>query len=42
MAKVLSDEKRQQVEALGRLGWTLRRIERGTGGAKLIHSAPRN
>lgn len=31
MANVLSDEKRQQVVALGRLGWTLRRIERETG-----------
>jgi hypothetical protein len=31
MANVLSDEKRQQVEALGRLGWTLRRIQRETG-----------
>jgi len=31
MANVLSDEKRQQVEALGRLGWTLRRIEREAG-----------
>jgi hypothetical protein len=31
MANFLSDEKRQQVEALGRLGWTLRRIERETG-----------
>lgn len=28
MANVLSDDKRQQVEALGRLGWSLRRIER--------------
>ncbi len=28
MANVLSDEKRHQVEALGRLGWSLRRIER--------------
>ncbi len=28
MANVLSDEKQQQVEALGRLGWSLRRIER--------------
>ncbi len=27
----MSDEKRQQVEALGRLGWTLRRIQRETG-----------
>jgi transposase len=31
MANVLSDEKRQQVEALGRLSWTLRRIQRETG-----------
>jgi hypothetical protein len=31
MANVLSDEKRQQVVALGRLGWSLRRIERETG-----------
>jgi len=31
MANVLSDQKRQQVEALGRLGWTLRRIQRETG-----------
>jgi transposase len=28
MANVLSEEKRQQIEALGRLGWSLRRIER--------------
>jgi transposase len=28
MANVLSETKRQQVEALGRLGWSLRRIER--------------
>ncbi|MCB9610795.1 MAG: hypothetical protein H6716_29695, partial [Polyangiaceae bacterium] len=28
---VLSDEKKQQVLALGRLGWTLRRIELETG-----------
>jgi hypothetical protein len=27
MANVLSEEKRQQVIALGRLGWSLRRIE---------------
>ena len=27
---VLSEEKRQQVIALGRLGWSLRRIERET------------
>jgi transposase len=31
MANVLSDDKRQQVEALGRLGWSLRRIQRETG-----------
>jgi len=31
MANVLSKEKRQQVLALGRLGWTLRRIEEATG-----------
>ena len=31
MSNVLSDEKRQQIIALGRLGWPLRRIERATG-----------
>ena len=31
MANVLSDEKRQQIEALGRLGWSLRRIHREAG-----------
>src|SRR5689334_907791 len=31
MANVLSDDKKQQVLALGRLGWSLRRIERTTG-----------
>src|SRR5512145_2969066 len=31
MANVLSDEKKQQVVALGRLGWPLRRIEDATG-----------
>lgn len=31
MSNVLSDEKRQQVLALGRLGWSLRRIEASTG-----------
>jgi len=31
MANVLSEEKRQQVLALGRLGWPLRRIEAETG-----------
>ena len=31
MSNVLSEEKRQQVLALGRLGWSLRRIEQSTG-----------
>jgi transposase len=31
MANVLSEEKREQVVALGRLGWSLRRIEQSTG-----------
>ena len=31
MANVLSKEKREQVLALGRLGWTLRRIEEAIG-----------
>src|SRR5882724_7746335 len=31
MANVLSDEKREQVLALGRLKWPLRRIEEATG-----------
>ncbi len=31
MSNVLSDEKREQVLALGRLGWPLRRIEQATG-----------
>jgi len=31
MSNVLSDDKRQQVLALGRLGWSLRRIEESTG-----------
>jgi len=31
MANVLGDEKKQQVLALGRLGWPLRRIEMATG-----------
>ena len=31
MSNVLSEEKRQQVIALGRLGWPLRRIEKATG-----------
>ena len=30
MSNVLSEEKRQQVIALGRLGWSLRRIQRAT------------
>ena len=31
MANVLNEQKRQQVVALGRLGWPLRRIEEATG-----------
>jgi hypothetical protein len=31
MANVLKDEKKQQVIALGRLGWSLRRIQQATG-----------
>jgi len=31
MSNVLRDEKKQQVIALGKLGWTLRRIEQATG-----------
>ena len=30
MSNVLSEEKKQQVVALGRLGWSLRRIQRAT------------
>jgi transposase len=31
MSNVLSEEKRQEILALGRLGWALRRIEQATG-----------
>jgi transposase len=31
MSNILSDDKRHQVLALGRLGWSLRRIEQATG-----------
>ena len=31
MSNVLADDKHHQVVALGRLGWSLRRIERTTG-----------
>src|SRR5260370_21382496 len=31
MESLLADEKREQVSALGRLGWSLRRIEKETG-----------
>ena len=31
MANVLDSEKQQQIRALGRLGWSLRRIEQETG-----------
>ena len=31
VSNVLSEEKKQQVIAVGRLGWSLRRIEEETG-----------
>src|SRR5829696_4343108 len=31
MSNVLSDDKRQQIIALGRMGWSLRRIQQATG-----------
>ena len=31
MSNVLDDEKQQQIRALGRLGWTLSRIQQATG-----------
>lgn len=31
MSNVLSEEKKQQVVALGRLGWSLRRIQKAVG-----------
>jgi hypothetical protein len=31
MGNVLNEDKKQQVLALGRLGWSLRRIEQATG-----------
>ena len=31
MTNILGDEKRQDVLALGRVGWTLRRIQKATG-----------
>ena len=31
MSNVLNDDTKQQIIALGRLGWTTRRIERETG-----------
>ncbi len=39
MTNILSDDKRQEVLALGRLGWTLRRIEQATGGRRETASA---
>ena len=39
MANILGDEKKQQVLALGRLGWTLRRIEEATGVRRETSSA---
>jgi hypothetical protein len=34
VSNVLSEEKRQQVIALGRLGWPLRRIQEGFAGKR--------
>src|SRR5580765_125757 len=31
MSNVLDEEKREQIRGLGRLGWSLRQIERATG-----------
>src|SRR5262245_54135502 len=31
MANILGDDRKQQILALGRLGWPLRRIEQATG-----------
>jgi hypothetical protein len=31
MSNVLDDDKQQQIRALGRLGWTLSRIQDATG-----------
>ena len=31
VSNVLNEEKKQQVIALGQLGWSLRRIEKATG-----------
>jgi hypothetical protein len=31
MSNVLDDEKQQQIRALGRVGWTLSRIDEATG-----------
>ena len=39
MSNVLSNEQRQQILALGRLGWTLRRIDQATGSRRETVSA---
>jgi hypothetical protein len=39
MTNTLSDAKKQQVIALGQLGWTLRRIEQATGARRETASA---
>jgi hypothetical protein len=39
MSNVLSEEKKQQVIALGKLGWPLRRIEQAT--ARIFMNPPR-
>jgi hypothetical protein len=37
MSNVLNKEKKQQVIALGKLGWTLRRIEEATVEKLQVH-----
>ena len=39
MTNILSDDKRQEVLALGRVGWPLRRIQQATGGRRETASA---
>ena len=39
MGNVLSTDKQQQVQALGRLGWSLRRIQEATGARRETASA---
>jgi hypothetical protein len=41
MSNVLDEEKQQQIVALGRLGWSLRRIEAATGVRRETIGGPR-